>query len=144
MRYSTLFTFLALPVLSVAQLTTSVFSTVSVNSNRQETTIVSSTVFSIGSASSSPAATGSSGSSGNSSGGNSTSSTPTTLPTAASTVAGANGDGPNGGAPSPGASGAGGIYGPPDGYIAGASTLQINGLIIGLAGVAAGASLILA
>jgi len=62
------------------------------------------------------------------------------LPTAASTVAGADG-GPNG-APSPGATGSGGIYGPPDGYIAGAEALR-SGSILGAIVFIVGGALVL-
>lgn len=61
------------------------------------------------------------------------------LPTAPTSVAGANGGGP-GGAPSPGASAAGGIYGPPDGYIAGAEALR-SAAVLGSIGFAVGVGL---
>lgn len=59
------------------------------------------------------------------------------LPTAATDAPGINGGGPGGGAPSPGASAAGGIYGPPDGYIAGADALR-SAAILGGVGFAVG------
>lgn len=68
----------------------------------------------------------------------STSSTVTSnLPTAGTDVPGINGGGPGGGAPSPGASAQGGIYGPPDGYIAGADALR-SAAILGGVGFAVG------
>jgi len=59
------------------------------------------------------------------------------LPTAATDVPGINGGGPGGGAPSPGAAGQGGVYGPPDGYIAGAEALR-GAAILGGVGFAVG------
>ncbi|KAG6911946.1 hypothetical protein DXG01_000194 [Tephrocybe rancida] len=74
--------------------------------------------------------------------GNSTSSTsakPVVLPTAATTIAAGGG---TAGAPLPGATG--GAYGPDDKYIAAASTLAKNTLLVGLGGlVVSGALMVL-
>ncbi|KAI0304858.1 hypothetical protein BC826DRAFT_978624 [Russula brevipes] len=58
------------------------------------------------------------------------------LPTAPTDVNGG-GNGP-GGAPSPGQTGQGGVYGPPDGYVSGVSSLQRNAMVVGIAGVIVG------
>ncbi|KAG1870063.1 hypothetical protein F4604DRAFT_2018819 [Suillus subluteus] len=149
---------LALPLLALAQLTPqhqsssqsvqlSTFTTVeeTLGSNRQTSTITQITVVTI-----TPTPTGSAtvSASGNSSStitsgannGTTTSIASSNLPTAASTVAGADG-GPNG-APSPGASASGGIYGPPDGYIAGAETLR-SGNVLGAVVLFVGGALVL-
>ncbi|KAG1899196.1 uncharacterized protein F5891DRAFT_1040051 [Suillus fuscotomentosus] len=137
---------LALPLLSLAQssqsvqLSTSTIVEETLGSNRQTSTVTQITVFTITPA---PTASGTVSASGNSSSaitsgtnnGTTTSIASSNLPTAASTIAGADG-GPNG-APSPGASASGGIYGPPDGYIAGAQALRsanILGAVVFLAG----------
>ncbi|KAI6162214.1 hypothetical protein EDD17DRAFT_1580582 [Pisolithus thermaeus] len=153
MRFSYLFPCLALPVFVLAQsaqVTTSWIIQQTVGSNQQTSTISTPTVITIG-----PTATSGSSSSvsanGNgttASGSGSSNATSTTvassnLPTAPTTVAGANGGGPGGGAPSPGASAAGGIYGPPDGYIAGAEALR-SATILGSIGFAVGVGLTLA
>ncbi|KAG1881688.1 hypothetical protein C8R48DRAFT_12011 [Suillus tomentosus] len=137
---------LALPLLSLGQssqsvqLSTSTIVQETLGSNRQTSTVTQITVFTITPA---PTASGTVSASGNSSSaitsgtnnGTTTSIASSNLPTAASTIAGADG-GPNG-APSPGASASGGIYGPPDGYIAGAQALRsanILGAVVFLAG----------
>ncbi|KAG2120915.1 uncharacterized protein F5147DRAFT_766792 [Suillus discolor] len=138
---------LALPLLSLAQssqsgvqLSTSTTVEETLGSNRQTSTVTQITVFTITPA---PTASATVSASGNSSSaitsgtnnGTTTSIASSNLPTAASTIAGADG-GPNG-APSPGASASGGIYGPPDGYIAGAQALRstnILGAVVFLAG----------
>ncbi|KAK0233211.1 hypothetical protein IW262DRAFT_59061 [Armillaria fumosa] len=71
-----------------------------------------------------------------------TSTTPSNLPTASTD--GVNGGGGTAGAPSPGATDANGnTYGPDDGYIAGATALQRNGLMVGLVGVVVGVAMTL-
>ncbi|PBK77232.1 hypothetical protein ARMSODRAFT_268733 [Armillaria solidipes] len=71
-----------------------------------------------------------------------TSTTPSNLPTASTD--GVNGGGGTAGAPSPGATDSNGnTYGPDDSYIAGATALQRNGLMIGLVGVAVGVAMTL-
>ncbi|KAG2159891.1 uncharacterized protein EDB93DRAFT_25000 [Suillus bovinus] len=141
---------LALPLLSLAQsssvqLSTSTIVEETLGSNRQTSTITQITVFTITPA---PTASASVSVSGNSSSaitsgsnnGTTTSIASSNLPTAASTIAGADG-GPNG-APSPGASASGGIYGPPDGYIAGAQALR-GAKILGAVGLFVGGALVL-
>ncbi|KIJ68420.1 hypothetical protein HYDPIDRAFT_24702 [Hydnomerulius pinastri MD-312] len=158
MRQSFLFAFLALPILSLAQsaqVSTSWIVQETLGPNRQISTISQATVITIAPAPA-PSGTGSGSNSGTASGGNSsgasnasggsggnatsTSTTPANLPTAASAVPGADG-GPNG-APSPGASAPGGIYGPPDGYIAGAEALRSAGMVSFVACAVGGALLL--
>ncbi|KAH0838321.1 hypothetical protein J3R83DRAFT_6599 [Lanmaoa asiatica] len=119
------------------------------SSNSSQTTITAapSSASQSGSVSGTGSATGSISGSANitaSSAGNATTTANVTsiLPTAPSTVAGANGGGPNGGAPSPGTSASGGIYGPPDGYIAGAEAIRNAGML-GFVGFAVGGALVL-
>ncbi|KAH7883616.1 hypothetical protein F5I97DRAFT_1929873 [Phlebopus sp. FC_14] len=151
MRPPFLLALLAFPLLSFAQsaqLSTSWIIQQTVGSNQQTSTISQATIITIGPTPSQTGSAGgsssiiSSGSASNASattasGGNSTSTSvaPSNLPTAPTSVAGADGGGPNG-APSPGASAAGGIYGPPDGYIAGAEAVRSPG-VIGVIGSAA-------
>jgi hypothetical protein len=71
----------------------------------------------------------------------STTTTPSNLPTAPASVDGG-GNGPNG-APVPGATGAGGIYGPPDGYISKATALRDVALVVSIVAVVLGASMVL-
>ncbi|KAG2752405.1 hypothetical protein P692DRAFT_20855140 [Suillus brevipes Sb2] len=140
---------LALPLLSLAQsssqsvqLATSTVVQETLGSNRQTSTITQIVVYTI---TPSPTASATVSASGNSSSAitsgaangttTATSIASSNLPTAASTVAGA--DGGANGAPSPGATASGGIYGPPDGYIAGAQSLRsanILGAVVFLAG----------
>ncbi|EPQ60794.1 hypothetical protein GLOTRDRAFT_109142 [Gloeophyllum trabeum ATCC 11539] len=63
------------------------------------------------------------------------------LPTAPTSIDGGGGDG---GAPSPGASGAGGVYGPDDGYIAAALMANVNVVLVSLAGILVGGALVFA
>ncbi|TFK57275.1 hypothetical protein OE88DRAFT_114594 [Heliocybe sulcata] len=63
------------------------------------------------------------------------------LPTAPTSV---DGGGINGGAPSPGATGAGGIYGPDDGYISGVLGTHVNTVLLSLVGVVIGGAYVLA
>ncbi|RDB28812.1 hypothetical protein Hypma_015494 [Hypsizygus marmoreus] len=84
--------------------------------------------------------TASSTSAGNSSASATTTTTPKNLPTAATTI---NGGGGSNGAPLPGATGAGGAYGPDDGYIAAASSLRRNTALVGLGGLVVGAALMM-
>ncbi|KAN0100644.1 hypothetical protein V8E55_000628 [Tylopilus felleus] len=148
MRVPVLFACLALPLLSTAQ-----SSQVSplISNGSSQTTITSpassasqsSSVSGSGSAAGSGSISGSASTAGNATTSASASATTTSnLPTAPSSVGGAGGDGPNGQAPSPGASAAGGIYGPPDGYIASAEALRSAGLL-GLAGLVVGGALVL-
>ncbi|KAH9968937.1 hypothetical protein BC827DRAFT_1152056 [Russula dissimulans] len=91
--------------------------------------------------SNSPAASGN-GTSNSTNSSNSTSTNTTStgpLPTAPTNVDG--GGNEQGGAPSPGQSGQGGVYGPPDGYVSGVSSLQWNALVVSVAGVIVGALL---
>ncbi|EGO29032.1 hypothetical protein SERLADRAFT_456355 [Serpula lacrymans var. lacrymans S7.9] len=156
MRFAPLAALLVLPLLSTAQssnspnvqLSTSVIASVGLGSGRVVTTVLQTTVFTVAAASPTVTSSGNNTSSGNSTNptnsttsGNSTSSvTPSNLPTAASSVPGVNG-GPNG-APSPGASAPGGIYGPPDGYIAAANALKRNAVVVSLLGVTIGTALV--
>ncbi|KAF9241355.1 hypothetical protein BU15DRAFT_73482 [Melanogaster broomeanus] len=140
MRPSLFFAFLALPALSIAQSkqisTTSQASVItnSPSASPSGTASGNATVSSI---------SGSASISGGSSGNATSTTTPASpLPTAATSVPGVDGDGPNGGAPSPGASADGGIYGPPDGYIAAAEALRSVGML-GVVGVAVGGALVL-
>ncbi|KAI9572944.1 hypothetical protein HD554DRAFT_2167946 [Boletus coccyginus] len=142
MRASVLFACLALPLFSAAQSsqvsTSPVFNTT--------ITAAPSSASQSGSASGSGSATGSANITGSASAtGNATATanatSTTILPTAPSTVAGADGGGPNG-APSPGTSASGGIYGPPDGYIASAEALRSAGMI-GFVGLVVGGVLFL-
>ncbi|KAG2154877.1 hypothetical protein DEU56DRAFT_770937 [Suillus clintonianus] len=141
---------LALPLLSLAQssqsvqLSTSTIVLDTLGSNRQASTVTQITVFTV-----TPALTASAtnSASGNSSAitsggtnGTTTSIASSNLPTAASTVAGA--DGGANGAPSPGATASGGIYGPPDGYIAGAKALR-SANILGVVVFVVGGALVL-
>ncbi|KDQ63724.1 hypothetical protein JAAARDRAFT_44477 [Jaapia argillacea MUCL 33604] len=160
---SSLFTLLFLPVLVFSQsttpapqssaaspaasgvLTTSLSTAVVLDSNRQASTVTQTAIYTI---TPSPTATTNGTSSGNSTasgGGNGTvSTTPTKpLPTAPTDVNGG-GNGP-GGAPSPGQSAPGGIYGPPDGYIAAAMLgAHINTVLVAAAGAVVGGAWILA
>ncbi|KIK43534.1 hypothetical protein CY34DRAFT_11647 [Suillus luteus UH-Slu-Lm8-n1] len=139
---------LALPLLSLAQsssqsvqLSTSTVVQETLGSNRQTSTITQIVVFTITPAPTASATVSASGNSSAITSGTANGTATTTsiassnLPTAASTVAGA--DGGANGAPSPGATASGGIYGPPDGYIAGAQSLRsanILGAVVFLAG----------
>ncbi|KAI6005342.1 hypothetical protein F5J12DRAFT_836239 [Pisolithus orientalis] len=150
MRLSYLFPYLALPVFVLAQsaqVTTSWVVQQTVGSNQQTSTISTPTVITIGpttslTSSGSASPTGNSTTASGSGSGNATSTTvaSSNLPTAPTSVAGANGGGSGGGAPSPGASAAGGIYGPPDGYIAGAEALR-SATVLGGIGFAVGVAL---
>ncbi|KAG2044818.1 hypothetical protein BDR03DRAFT_937297 [Suillus americanus] len=143
---------LALPLLALAQsssqsvqLSTSTIVEETLGSNRQTSTITQITVFTItpsptGSATGSASGNSSSTITSGANNGTTTSIASSNLPTAASTVAGADG-GPNG-APSPGASASGGIYGPPDGYIAGAQALR-SANILGAVVLLVGGALVL-
>ncbi|KIM66169.1 hypothetical protein SCLCIDRAFT_354307 [Scleroderma citrinum Foug A] len=142
MRPSLLFACLVFPTLSLAQQVTTSWI---IGTNSQASTVSTPTVITLGPSSS---ASGSSATpTGNSSttvtgsaSGNATSTSSTVtsnLPTAGTDVPGINGGGPGGGAPSPGASAQGGIYGPPDGYIAGADALR-SAAILGGVGFAVG------
>lgn len=121
-----------------AQVTTSWI----IGTNSQASTVSTPTVFTIGPTTSASSGSGGSASpTGNSTStvsgsGNATSTTSkvvtSNLPTAATDVPGANGGGPGGGAPSPGAPASGGIYGPPDGYIAGAAALRSAAMLGGV------------
>ncbi|KAI6047614.1 hypothetical protein EDC04DRAFT_6021 [Pisolithus marmoratus] len=150
MRPFYLFPCLALPVFVLAQsaqVTTSWIFQQTVGSNQQTSIISTPTVITIGpttgsGSGSSASPTGNSTTAGGSGSGNATSTTvaSSNLPTAATAVSGANGGGPGGSAPSPGASAAGGIYGPPDGYIAGAEALR-SATVLGGIGFAVGVAL---
>ncbi|KAF5367239.1 hypothetical protein D9615_010669 [Tricholomella constricta] len=76
-------------------------------------------------------------STGNSTNSHSSTQTPSNLPTAPTTIAAGGG---TAGAPLPGATG--GAYGPDDGYIAAALSLQRNTLLVGLGGLVVGGALI--
>ncbi|OAX42349.1 hypothetical protein K503DRAFT_766819 [Rhizopogon vinicolor AM-OR11-026] len=151
MHLLSLFLALAFPLLSLAQssvqLSTSTIVEETLGSNRQTSTITQVTVFTItptATITSTNSASGNSSSVGNSTSvGNGTTTSSivsSNLPTAASTVAGANGGGADG-APSPGATGSGGIYGPPDGYIAGAEALR-SANILGAIGLLVGGAML--
>jgi len=135
------------------QLSTSYFESVVFGPNRVLSTQIETVVVTITPAanpSATPLPSGNITASGNSTlthSGNSTASASSTttssnLPTAPTNVNGG-GDGPNGGAPSPGAKGAGGVYGPDDGYIAAANALKRNALLVSVAGVVVGGALVL-
>ncbi|KAG6329346.1 hypothetical protein ID866_9744 [Astraeus odoratus] len=127
--------------------TTSWFVSESIGSNSQTNTFSTPVVITLnptttsaasGSASGSASATGNTTTTGSTSGNATSTVASSNVPTAATSVAGANGGGPNGGAPSPGASASGGIYGPPDGYIAGAEALRSAVLLGGVGFVVGG------
>ncbi|KAI0283296.1 hypothetical protein BGY98DRAFT_951671, partial [Russula aff. rugulosa BPL654] len=113
------------------------FSTgISLDQNRQTATFLTAIPVTLTLTANSPNATGNStNSNSTSSNSNSTSTNSTStgpLPTAPTDVNGG-GNGPNG-APSPGQTGTGGVYGPPDGYVSGVSSLQWNAMVVGIAG----------
>lgn len=114
---------------------TSVFTTVALGSNRVLSTITSTQLIT---STIQPAGNGSSGGSSPTSASSSSSLPPPT--TAPVSIDG--GASISGGAPSPGASGAGGVYGPDDGYTAAALAHHVNLALVALSGVVAGAALV--
>ncbi|KAF8078594.1 hypothetical protein FPV67DRAFT_1465761 [Lyophyllum atratum] len=161
---TTLLALLALPILALAQaqqsprpagpsnapsqtvITSTILSTVvGIGPNRQLTTAVNTIVMTTTQLLSQPSSNGTTPSGNNTVSaaptGNATSSgsatqPPANLPTAPTAVAAGGGAA---GAPLPGATG--GAYGPPDSYIAAASSLQRNSLLVGLGGLVVTAAL---
>ncbi|PFH54502.1 hypothetical protein AMATHDRAFT_44363 [Amanita thiersii Skay4041] len=86
-----------------------------------------------------PTASGNSTSNATASGNATSSTTTSNLPTFSGDFTGG---GINGAAPVPGASGANGAMGPDDGYIAAATALRLNTLLVGLGGVLVGGALV--
>lgn len=114
--------------------------------NRQESTVVSTHIFTTTQPIAAPAASGNATQTQNSNStaaapsGNATSSRTSSvnLPTAPTDV---NGGGGTAGAPVPGATGNNGAYGPDDGYIAAAMALKRNAMLVGISGLLVGGAL---
>jgi len=123
------------PIVTVIE-STSVISSVGLGPNRQLTTLLTTVItnFTETILPTSAAVTGGNITS------SSTTTTPVILPTAPTNING--GGGAGGGAPYPGETGAGGQYGPNDGYIAAAASLKRNTLFVGL-GVVVGGVLVM-
>jgi len=166
MKPTSVLAFFVLPLLAAVQAQSPILSTSfttyeTILSGRIETTITSGVVTTITPSSQQPTATPGSGSSNNSSisgspggnntsGVNGTSSQPSStsqspLPTAPTSGVVAGGSaGADGGAPAPGQTGAGGIYGPDDGYYNAVMGLNANILLGSIIGAVAGGLLVVA
>ncbi|RDX55884.1 hypothetical protein OH76DRAFT_1477589 [Lentinus brumalis] len=116
---------------------TSVFTTVVLGSNRVLSTLTSTQLIT------STIAPANSGTSGGSSGAPANTSTSSLPPPTTAPVSIDGGASIAGGAPSPGASGAGGVFGPDDGYTAAALAQHANLVLVAFTGVVAGAALVL-